>query len=300
MEEITGRDFYNYRNLPPAYAGLVTDWKIGAREITSTILDLISRGNIAVVGDSLILNAWPARNFEQKFIKVIFGNSHSLKISQIAESAYKIHQKELLRIIAQGLMEEGYVNKDFQKQMVHELKSRIADMGFQQRTHTRYAGAVKLKPIELAPWKIWAGAIVIFIVVVFFLIFYINIGMIMVWALVPFVIAFFIVHKIHKNFASRMENRYGESLNWILTSEGKELKEKASFLRSYMMKYPLAEDRLANELVGHAVAFGLGKEWMKRLGKVNADIMLFFESLGEGDAMSFMINYEEYMKEFDD
>ena len=65
-----------------------------------------------------------------------------------------------------------------------------------------------------------------------------------------------------------------------------------------MGKFPLVEDRLANELVSHSIAFGIGKQWMGMLGKDYQKIANFFESVEDsGDTTVRFIDMNSYIKE---
>ncbi|MBI4045006.1 MAG: hypothetical protein HY392_04830 [Candidatus Diapherotrites archaeon] len=102
---------------PPAFAGVLIDWKIGPKEITATLIDLIARDFLHVHNTQVfrMSRKLGLREFEQKFISELFGQKNSLNFQEIEKIAYKNKYGVLLKIICRGMIEEGFVDKDFQK-----------------------------------------------------------------------------------------------------------------------------------------------------------------------------------------
>lgn len=85
----------------------------------------------------------------------------------------------------------------------------------------------------------------------------------------------------------------------MLTDFGKQQKQKSLSLKVFMEKFPMVEDRLANELVSHAIAFGIGRQWMQKLGGKTVLAKQLFESLEiKEDTVARFIDMDSYLKEF--
>ncbi len=305
--DISNLNFHKLSKIPPGFSGVLVDWSIGPREITATILDLIVKGNLNVVGKHIIMtNKKPAKDFENKFIKIIFGSKESLTFDEMGIIAYSTKFKELIKIITNGMITEGVVDKDFQKKMTKHIKDAIKEFSDKHRglkvdlkvkSYDKYSIKNSNKPINIEnikiipKWAIIASLIFLFIISIF-------IPQIAFFTL-PLLIFAVIVYYFVKNIISNVQKKTGKGLDWILTDAGKEFKKHSLDLKNYMERYPLLEDRLANELVGHSVAFGIGRKWMKKLSK-NYASLLFFESISsKGDTLMNFMDLESFAKEFE-
>ncbi|MFH1234879.1 MAG: hypothetical protein V1493_04685 [Candidatus Diapherotrites archaeon] len=101
-----------------------------------------------------------------------------------------------------------------------------------------------------------------------------------------------------------VENKMLEKLggSWdeaLLTPEGKKAKAQALELKKFIEASPMPDERLANEFIGHAIAFGAGKIWLKRLGGKNAELSQFLEKMEcPSDTLMRFIDLDSYWKEF--
>ena len=103
------------------------------------------------------------------------------------------------------------------------------------------------------------------------------------------------VNKINE----RVISNAGGLSELLLTAEGKRQREISVKLQRFIDTYPLAEDRLANELVQYSVAFGHGRTWLGKFGGRYASILLLLEHLeGVEDTMKKFMDMDAYLKEF--
>jgi hypothetical protein len=126
----------------------------------------------------------------------------------------------------------------------------------------------------------WSTSFLFFAVVVFGFMF------------IPSLLALFFI-KMQKDGKKMMND-----IDWALTAKGKSARSESLKLMKYMQTYPHVEDRLANELVGHSVAFGIGKEWMKKLGGMKALSDLVFEKYGSKDVHMYFMDGNDYVEQF--
>ncbi|MBI4045005.1 MAG: hypothetical protein HY392_04825 [Candidatus Diapherotrites archaeon] len=98
----------------------------------------------------------------------------------------------------------------------------------------------------------------------------------------------------------KTEQNLGESFeDSLLTQTGKQQKQEALKLKNFMKTYPMLEERLSNELVAHTIAFGIGKEWLKKLGGKNALLAQWIEKIeSRGDTIARFMDMNTYFKEF--
>ncbi|MFH1182340.1 MAG: hypothetical protein V1702_05250 [Candidatus Woesearchaeota archaeon] len=303
-------DFYKLAQIPPAFSGVLVDWSIGAREVTATLLDLIVRGHLDVSGKTVVkTRKLSKKNFENRFIDAIFVKS-SLTFDEVSDIAYKRSYNQLLKIISDGMVEENLVDKDFQAKLTANIKVAVNELV------SKYAGpnakipefpitvsgpSAPTKAIVLPriPKKV-VVPIVIFIIVISLFIPFLSI----ITIPVLFIMLFFtnMTNFTQRSFApivGKVEKKLGKTMDWMLTEKGRSIKQQSLELKAYMEKYPLAEDRLANELVGHAVAFGFGKQWMKKLGKKRAGLLLLIEHLNsQGQTMMNFMDMGSFVAEF--
>jgi hypothetical protein len=265
--DILDRSFTHETRSPPAFAGVLVDWSIGPREITSTIIDLIVRDFIGVIGDKIFLTGKTIglRSFEGQFISKLFGSNQSLNFNEVQRVAYKDCPKELIKIICSGLIDEGFISKDFQKRLAVSVKEAMNET----------LGSVPQIPsdakrIILPSWFLK-----------------------LITSLVG-------LKPVFDSVESKAKEKLGGSYeNALLTDLGRNKRKEVIALREFMEKYPLAEDRLSNVLVGHAIAFGIGKSWMKKLGGSNAKIGKLYELLeSQEDTFMKFVDMGSYLKEF--
>ncbi|MGV8171284.1 MAG: DUF2207 family protein [Candidatus Woesearchaeota archaeon] len=299
-----GPDFSKFKRIPPAFAGTVIDWSMGSREITATVIDLILRDHLSVVGNRVINNrrTLPIRNFEKNMIKAIFGSNDSLTFDQFSQIAYKKYFDNLLKIIADGMIEEGYVEKNFQvklstavKESIKELPAAVQDTD-SESTYSKPVDYKNAKVVIIPGWMwIIIGIVLGFLFLLSLAVPFIGNILAPIWFIVIFFAIFAFVMK------RKLNKKLGKGYDWMLTDAGKKIKVLSIELKRYMETYPLLEDRLANELVGFAIAFGLGKVWMRKLGKFDANLKIFVES---SDSQSHTIyrfmDWEKYLKSFED
>jgi hypothetical protein len=261
------KSFSNATTSPPAFAGVLVDWSIGPKEITATIIDLIVRDFIGVSGDKIFITGRTtnARNFEKEFISKLFGKNQSLQFIEVQKTAYADLSKDLIKIICKGLIDEDLISKDFQEKLANAVKESMKEtLGFMPQIPS------DAKTVELPSWALKP--------------------------LMSIIGAKPMIDSIDNKAKEKLGGSYEEAL---LTDAGKTARKEAIVLKEFMEKYPMAEDRLANELVGHAIVFGIGKNWLKRIGGLNAKIGKLYELLeSREDTFMKFIDMDSYMKEF--
>mgnify|MGYP001608749536 CR=1 FL=1 len=126
MEEI---NFSEVRKIPPGFAGVLVEWKIGSQEITATIIDLVVRDFFGVIGNAVFLTGKKTdlKQFEQRFMQKLFGEKKSMAFEEVGSAAYKKFSNELLKIICTGMIEEGFIDKNFQKKFAKGIKEALAE-----------------------------------------------------------------------------------------------------------------------------------------------------------------------------
>ena len=321
--------FSKARKIPSAYAGILVDWSIGAREVSATLIDLIVRRNVEVVGEHLELRNLKTKfKFEKKFLKNLFGDKKKLSFAQVKKKAYDTSKGGPLSIIADKLVEEGYVNKNLgkiaakkimgknslfmkfiKKNMKENMKKDPKYMDVNMMNYSRVnsiVGGIIGKILLYGSWAylIFLGLVVLGMGVFFisslyydassafsFLLFELIIFGILA---IPGLIAILIIRHMKKG--EKMMN----DIDWALTAKGKRARSESLKLMKYMKTYPHVEDRLANELVGHSVAFGIGQEWMKKLGGMRALNDLVFEKYGSKDVHMYFMDENDYARQFFD
>jgi hypothetical protein len=261
------KSFSNATKSPPAFAGVLVDWSIGPKEITATIIDLAVRDFIGVSGDKIFLTGRTTgiRKFEKEFVSKLFGNTQSLQFIEVKQIAYEDLSKDLIKIICVGLIDEGLVSKDFQKKLTIAVKEGMNEtLGFTPQIHSN------AKVITLPPW--------------------------ILKPLMSVIGAKPMIDSIENKAKEKLGGSYEDAL---LTDAGKIGRKEATVLKEFMEKYPAAEDRLANELVGHSIVFGIGKVWLKKLGGLNAKIGNLYELLeSQEDTYMKFVDRDSYLKEF--
>ncbi len=264
-------DFAIAKTVPPAFAGLLVDWSIGSREITATIIDLITRGFLGVAGSKVFLAGKKSglKNFEKNFIQKLFEQNNSLEFDEVENKAYKKFFPDLIKIICLGMIEEGFVDKDFQKKLANAVKESMKELyGININPSL---GKEEIKKMKIIILPTWLERILRFVFQPFF-------------------------GPIEKRALAKLGGSYDD---FLLTAKGKESRIRLLELKGFMEKFPLLEDRLANELVGHAIAFGIGTKWMSKFGGSSAQLRILAEKLDDAvsTTMKFVdMNY--YFKEF--
>jgi len=326
-------DFTVAQRIKPAFAGALVDLSIGPREITATIIDLVIRDYLFVQGETLV--RLPKKDglapFEEQLTNIVFGNNDSLSFAKLAVIAYSEKAEEIRKLIVRGMLEDGIIAADFQKRLADATKAMLKEELGVTPVIPRNAMRLPLPPwlfgegtfkaIDESRKAIFVGAAVI--VVATALMF--GIGMVTknislvccgvgvlvaslaaAAAVMPFLSMgyrmFDITDTFKKAAVKDVEKRMGSSVaDALLTARGKEYQKQARTLLSYMTAHPLMEERLADELVAHAVAFGIGAQWKTKMGKTAAalgSLVEWLESAGNENVMQF-IDLDEYMKAFE-
>jgi len=305
-------NFTEVEKIHPAFAGLLVDWSIGSREITATIVNLIIKDNISVIGDKIILNNLNTEyDFEKEFLKLIFDNKKELSFEELSSRAYNLHHSKILTLISKALVTEGYivanvsdvVNKNAKDQMNNYITKYTPKVYFQDnnsfiksKNNFDYSN---LDIINLNNFSISFSLIkllhrISLIVIIFFFVsFFIPILSLINFLLFPLVaISFFVL--IITYYLLKLKKLFTINLESVLTPKGKSARNSALDLYNYIKKYPHLEDRLANELVSYSIAFGIGKNWINRLGIGNVQINSFLEKYN--DSTDIALNYFDLNK----
>jgi len=298
--------FLAAKKIPPAFAGILVDWKIGTNEITSTLVDLIVKGNLGVSGEKIfVLNKNCKFDFEKKFISLIFKDKKDLSFSELSGIAYDKVSNELEKIICDGMIKEEIITKDFQEKMANNVKGimqkvipkKILDNA---KLNAKSSINEKTKVHTLSPL---ISRLISAFFIILFLFFswkaltlpsdYMSKSMYGFFAVILFIyILIFSYIIISIKFNSRKFN------DMILSDKGKKVYNDMINLKKFMKKYPMIEDRLANELVAHSIAFGIGKKWMKKLGKNDQAKLRLIENVQLKNPFYYnFINFNTYVKQ---
>jgi hypothetical protein len=298
-------DFYKLSKIPPAFSGMLVDWSIGAREITATLLDLIVRGHLDVVGTTVIKAKASGRAFEKKFIDFLYGEKKALSFDELSEEAYKKKYSRLLKIISEGMVDEGIIDKDFQEKMASRINVVMNELVTPYLKPGQKAPKISLNYDKAHPPKAFVlPKMPHWILILAVLLFVIVAAYAPALVFIAFPALFFLLSVygiswyMSGKFMSVVSKHFGTTMDWILTEKGRNIKQKSLALKAYMEQYSMVEDRLANELVGHAVAFGLGNKWLGKLGQKKVPILLFFEHLsGEGASMLSLMDLPAFFEQ---
>ncbi len=262
-------NFSQVKKIPPSFAGVLVEWKIGSKEITATIIDLVVHDFLGTSGNIVFLTGKKTglKPFEEQFMQKLFGETKSLVFEEIAETAYKKYSGELLKIICHGMITKGLIYKDFQKKFAQGINQALTET-FGQQAQLKIPK--NTKPIIIPPW-----------------IFRLFIGL-------------FGLKGLYNYFEKKIFQKMGGSREEVmLTENGKNQKQEVLLLKNFMDKFPMVEDRLANELASYSIAFGIGKQWMKKLGGRTALAKELLEKLeGHDDTTARFIDIDSYLKEF--
>jgi hypothetical protein len=306
MDKLGEPNFKKAREVAPGLAGIIVDWKIGAREITATIVDLIVKRNLEVVGDKVYVTKKSfERKFEEIFVNELFNGRKDLKFEEISSIAYRIKSEKLIKIIVRGLIDEGLVRSDFQKVLADNIKGSIkkispdADVTIPQGSRKFQIKPRTLRVLGFA--YLFLQLIVVLDIISVFLLRNSLMFILPTILLIPLVFIDFLlaIPAFLLFWLYRFTKNLAPSYEIILTENGKDIRREMKILKEFIEAHPLYEDRLANVLVGHAIAFGVGTTWMKKLGAKNASLLKLIELLeSEGDTTSYLIDLDSYLKEF--
>lgn len=306
MTELEEPNFKKAREIAPAHAGIIVDWSIGAREITATLVDLIVKKNLVAMGDKIYLsNRSFDRKFEREFVNELFNGKKELKFEEISSIAYHIKSEKLIKIISRGLIDEGLIRKDFQGILANNIKKSVKQISTNAKiTIPKESKQFHIKPRTL---KILGLIYLVFQLIValnIVFVFLLKNSLISVLSAIIFIPLIFIdfllaIPALLIFWLYRFTKRLTPGYEIILTENGKEVQKEMRTLKEFVETHPLYEDRLANVLVGHAIAFGVGKSWMKKLGSINAPLLKLIEFLeSESDTTTYLIDFDSYLKEF--
>jgi len=301
------------QKLCPAFAGVLVDWKISPKEITATFIDLILRNKLTVIGDKLILsNSLGLRPFEEKFVNLVFSDKMELTFEEVSDIAYKKKYSDLSRLICQGMIDEELVIKDGHKILASYWKKVFNKLGLKRAKVDSgyYPYTYSDQPTFVVPsW----GLIIMFIVSILIMILNWVLSMTDVWwkfevpRLVSAIVGFFsffafwvfmglVVIFIFNMIFKTYEN---EIISKLLTDKGKAEKKEAIELFHWLKANPLFEDRLGNEFIEYSIAFGIGTNYLNKLGKENAKFYSFVENFDTTSetTMNFL-DFNKYLDEF--
>ncbi len=260
------KSFSNAMRSPPAFTGSLVDFSINSREITATIIDLIVRDFLSISNNKIFITSKTIglKQFETKFISNLFNKKQSLTFDEL-KNQYKNYSSDLIKIICTGIMDNEIIQKDFQKKLAVASKKAMEEtIGFVPKIPSN------AKRIVLPEWILRP--------------------FISVMGLKP------MFDTMENNTKKNLEKSYEDVL---LTQKGKLLAQEAIALKEFMQNYPMSDERLANELVGHAIVFGIGEFWLNKFGDKNVKIKELFNMLNpqETKIMNF-VDIDEYLKEF--
>ncbi len=294
------------REIAPALAGIVVDWSIGAKEITATLVDLIVKKNLLVIGETIcVSNRTFDYKFEKEFVQELFDRKKELTFGEVSSLAYHERSEILIKTIDRGLVDEGIIRRDFQKVLAGEIKNSIkkaipgAKIEMTPETKTFRVKPRTLKLLGL--FYLILQFIVILDLVGIFLLKDSVFGLIGAIILMPLIVIDLIlaIPALILLWLYGFTRSVSPNYEIILTEDGKEIQREMRNLKKFIETHPLYEDRLANVLVGHAIAFGVGKIWMQKLGAKNASFLKLLERLeSEDDTTTYLIDFESYLKEF--
>lgn len=261
-------DFTLIKQIPPAFAGLLVDSKVGANAITATIIDLVLRGYIEVVGEKLYLinKKDDLLSFEKKLLDCIFAGGDSENINAVHNKVFGDEFDAILKEICKDFVNANLVVRDLDKRMA-ELAKKILKKTFGPQVDYQIPENAKIS--NMPPTK----------------------ARLFVKMLFP---------AVYRQLETATESVAGKiSISDYLTDKGKQFEELAARVKSFIVSNPLIEDRLANELVEYAIVFDIGKVWLKKLaGKKSKALILAEKLTPPGEVLSKFIDFDSYLKEF--
>lgn len=265
------------KRLKPAFAGFVTDGNISDRDVLATILDLIVKGNIGIDADTQKepielrkLNYVSRDNvllFENDFINELFSDSKEMAAEQVRE---KIRSNKLHVIIANGMnqvLEGAKLKRSF---LVWKQNGRDVASKLDSSLIISYA-----EPLAAAKYFIGFVIFVFFIIFLIdftpmfsvfptggFSLFFLASSLIMMVFFVIFVVRMLRRHK-------RISTKSFPGAYMVLDYAGEpptRFRAKYAELFGFIKTFPLSQQRLYNEFMPYAVAFGLDSRWNETFG----------------------------------
>jgi uncharacterized membrane protein len=252
-------------NLKPAIAGLIVDEDAGINEIIATIIDLAIRGYIKIKETKSFFGLVKAQeltklksdfsnleDYEAEIMKKLFGTKRSLKekvnTSELRYKFYK-HIKKITVKMDKAALRAGLFDKDpkkvKEKYMWDFMKRPLATVGVY--------GLVIISLVFFGILGITTG--------------YLNVAVMIILAFImapafPILFILFIIAFTAANYMPRKSHK------------GVEMKNKYDDLENWMQTYPLKRQRLFDEFLPYAIAFGIGDVWvekMEALGVIKRD-----------------------------
>lgn len=302
-------NFLEVSKIHPAFSGLLVDWSIGSREITATITNLIIKNNIFVVSNKLVLNNLNTKYaFEKEFLKIIFENKKELSFLELSSNAYNKYYRKLLTLISKALVTEEYIVEN-----VHDVITKNLNNKYSENLNQKMlVGFLKLfnskglsNNINFLNLRINFNLIrVLRNVCIIFIIFSVLFNLILFFIFSPFLsfgFSYFITFIIFPIFLLvifqkllNFRELFNINIESILTDKGKKSRQLSLDLYEFIKKYPHLEDRLANELVSYSISFGIGTDWIKRLGVGNVSINNYLEKYNQSSDLAY--NYFDLNK----
>ncbi len=289
--------------LSPAFAGYVTDGNISDRDVLATLMDLVARGYIGLDAKTqkapaeisrvyYISNPESLRPFEHKFIDLLFSEKKELSPEELRAKfstgkfheliLHNIHSLAETKIVKSLLLlrdEKGnrlapdvIIDRYFEKKI-----RTIADL----EKYERSGGAIAV--IILISMLVYGGISLFFLLKNDVLIAAIMFGL-MVLSIGIFVPTLRERQKVGK--ASKL--LLFEFENDIVPYTKKRYEE----LFEFISKSPLVRQRVYNEFMPHAVAFGLDKSWNASFGITPEGV---WSSRSKGD-VDLAVSNIEFMK----
>jgi len=289
--------------LSPAFAGYVTDGNVSDRDVLATLMDLIVRGHIGLDAKTqktpveiskiyYVNNPGSLRPFERTFIDLLFSEKRELSPDELRAkfSSGKFHELILHNIHS---LAETKIAKSLL--ILHDKKGKrltpdvIIDINFEKKVRT-VADLEKYKrsrrvvfAIFLTFMLIYGGIGVFFLMKNEMLMMAIFFGLMVISTciLLPILLKQQKVRKSSKLLLFEFEND-------IVPYTKKRYEE----LFEFISKYPLKTQRIYNEFMPHAVAFGLNTSWNASFGIAPEGV---WSSRNRGDS-DLAIDNIEFMK----
>lgn len=290
--------------LSPAFAGYVTDGNISDRDVLATLMDLIVRGYIGIDADTqkkpvkvrkiyFVKTSERLLPFEKKFIGVLFKEKKELGVE---EAKGIIDSKVLHEVIKQNT--DALTKSKIAKSLVvfFDKNDKVVDLSYEKlvtkkvgflQEHREY---VKEKPKTIGDLErlIDGTKLGVFFIFAFgFFWFYIYIVVILLRSsgqggievvpsgFVPLDALVFgiiiLLYFLYFGFSGIRKVKKLRKLNKLLVLQFTNniipfTKKKYEELFEFIQKYPLRQQRLYNEFMPHAVAFGLDTSWNESFG----------------------------------
>jgi len=284
--------------LSPAFAGYVTDGNISDRDVLATLMDLVARGYIGLDADTqkktvkvrkiyFVKSSKRLLAFEKKFMEVLFKEKKELNVKEVKGI---IDSKGLHNAINENT--ESLTKSKIVKSLVllMDKNEEIKNISYYkeeinaERGQSRFGTKKKLKTIDdLREYMVTTSTYVkvSLVMLVLFLILFCVIYLFIylpsqryhspndIYNMLEFmiflvlylctitlaIIKYLEIRRLKKLLAFQFENN-------IIPFTKKKYEELFEFIQ----KYPLRQQRLYNEFMPHAVAFGLDTSWNKSFG----------------------------------